>query len=191
MPPETTSPTPRRGNETLIAEVLARRNDTGSGAWTASVRRALSPSTEVGAYGSTERHLHGLPEAQARGARRAAAICAGARRVPYRRGSLGADLRRLDRALGGNRVEQRVGALPLLDLENAAQALGHLVDLCAAHGVTVDFYDLSRTLTAWGDGIDPRSQETRRRLVADFYGTPDEASDTDTTSTHPAQEGTL
>ncbi|MCH8611571.1 type I-E CRISPR-associated protein Cse2/CasB [Arsenicicoccus dermatophilus] len=179
----------------LVQVVLDRRHDRSYAGWTASVRRAITPATEVAAYGATERFVPAtLRPTQAAGLRRAAAICAGATGAPQDDSpyaTVGRALARLHRAIGGNHVEQRVQTLPLLDTENAAISLGHLVDLCSQHHVPVNFHDLARTLTSWGDGLSQRSQDIRRAVVHDFYttrpdpepGTTAEAPETTRTTT--------
>ncbi|WP_168581962.1 type I-E CRISPR-associated protein Cse2/CasB [Gephyromycinifex aptenodytis] len=176
----------------LIQAVLDRRHDRSFAGWTSSVRRAITPATEVAAYGATERFVPvTLTPPQAAGLRRAAAICAGASHAPAddtRYATIGHALARLHRVIGGRHVEQRVQTLPLLDMESAAVSLGHLVNLCSHNHVAVNFHDLARTLTYWGDGLTERSQQTRRRVVHDFYSARPEAEASPLTDSI-AQEG--
>ena len=163
----------------LIGAVLARRGDRTSGAYLSAVRAGISPATEMQARQFTQRHLGELSPRAAAGARRAAAICASSTGAPaVSRKPLGESLLDLHLRENNNKppsVEEpnsiisAVGALPLLDLESAAQSIAQLVGRCAQHSIGVDFVDLARTLTFWGEGITPQSQETRARIVSAFY----------------------
>jgi len=167
------STTSKQLGSSLIAEVLARRGDPGSAGWCASVRRAITPATEVAAYGYTERHLLDLTGWQAKvGARRAAAICASAPDVPCAKGSLGANLAQLQRRATEGSVDSKVNILPMLDIESAAGLLAGLVRQCAQHAIAVNFYALADTLARWGEGLSPASQHVRQRIVADYYSAP-------------------
>jgi len=174
--------TPKReipGWAALIGAVLARRDDRASGAYLSAVKAGISPATEMQARQFTQSHLGELSPRAASGARRAAAICAASTGAPaVSRKPLGESL--LDLHLRENTntppsVEKpnsiitTVGALPLLDLESAVQAISQLVGRCAKHGIGVDYFDLARTLTFWGEGVTPQSQETRARIVSAFY----------------------
>ncbi|TWP32838.1 type I-E CRISPR-associated protein Cse2/CasB [Leekyejoonella antrihumi] len=165
--------TPNSLGAALIGQVLARRDDPGSAGWCASVRRAITSATEVAAYGYTEPHLLGLTGWQAKvGARRAAAICAGATGVKAGTGSLGRNLAELRRKATADSVDAKVNILPMLDVENAAGLLAGLVTQCGHHGVGVNFYALADTLARWGEGLSPASQRARQRIVADYYSAP-------------------
>lgn len=156
----------------LIGEVLARRDHAGDAGWTASVRRAITPASEVGAYGATERHLIDIRSDRTKSSvRRAAAICATATGSPQGQGNLGTSLAMLARQENSDGVEGKVTALPLLDPENAAIALSSLIQRCSHYSIPVNFYQLADTLGRWGDGLTPDSRRVRQRLVGEFYST--------------------
>lgn len=169
---------PATPGQDLISEVLSRRrrSDPSATAWCASVRRAITGTTEIAAYGYTERHLGDLHTDLAKaGVRRAAGICASTPDVPQQAGRLGHQLAALRRHATAT-VDTRVNVLPLLDLENAAGTLYGLIQQCNGRGLGINFYDLATILGRWGNGLSPASQQVRRRIVADYYSAPDTTS---------------
>lgn len=150
----------------LITQVLRWRGSKSHAARAAQVRRAISPSTELGSLAATEPWMSGVPEYARPGLRRAAAICAtatGSAHVPGQR--LGTALARLG-------ADEDVAALPMLDLEAAAAVVHQLMIRCSGKGIGVDWNDVARTLTWWGNGIDDRSRRTRERIVFDYHQGP-------------------
>lgn len=171
----------------LISEVISRRNDPRSNAWTSAVRTALTSATEMNALGYTERYLADLSPRQRTGGRRAAAICASNAGAPPASGDfylpIGRSLRNLYKALNGadpsildsgghvsnNAMLMQVNSLPLLDVEQAANVFGLLIGRCADKGIAVNYYDLAATLIFWGTGATPQSQRTRSAVLTAFY----------------------
>lgn len=164
----------------LIREVLAKRDNPVFAGQTSAFRTGISPASEIFAFGHTEKYLAYLKREKRPAARRAAAICAFSKganqpklnkdgKYPYR--PIGHSLRDLkDKGGGGgNAITMQVNSLPLLDMESAAVVFGLLVKRCAAEKITVNYFDLARTLINWGNGISPESRETRSDVVAAFY----------------------
>lgn len=187
-----------KGHLALVGTVLAGVVDGNSPGYVSEVKAAISPLTETRAYARTEKHLAGYGRIGAVGARRAAAIAACASKASASaslRGDglrIGHALRALHRAETGvdpgdkpNAITTSVGALPMLDVENAAQIIAGLVSRCDHRGIHVSFVDVASTLTYWGDGITESSRETRRRVVADYYRPPRPVSN-DHPGTEPA-----
>lgn len=155
-----------------VAENLKPGSNAYSG-WLADIRCGIAPSIEGRALAVAAPFLAGLAGDRRTGAVRAAAIRAKNKRVrelsqdSQHGRSLGRSLRHL--SMKDVSVEAQVKTLPLLDLNAAALAIDSLVGRCAGHGVSIDFYDLSRTLAFWGHGATTRSRDTRNRIVLDFY----------------------
>lgn len=157
----------------LIKEVLAKRDDPAQSGWAASIRRGITASTEIGAYGYTERHLCQITSDQVKvGIRRAAAICASARGSANGGFGIGKSLAKLAGVETAESIERKVNILPMLDVENAALSLSSLVGRCSDRGISVDFYSLADLLARWGNGITPASRKARQRIVADYYSAP-------------------
>lgn len=184
----------------LIGRVLALRTSDRSAGVLAAIRSAIVPATEALAFPYTEALLApGASEAARTGVRRTAAMIAlhkDARqfRLPTnpepgpKRHPLGLSLRILHSRNFGygagsldvsnntpkrNALTMQVDALPMLGLEEAASSISLLVGRCGHEGITVDFYDVARTLAHWGKGITPQSRTTRNRVVQEFYGSAD------------------
>lgn len=157
----------------------------------AAVRAGIIPAGDMQAHRVTAPFTTGLSAEKARAARRAAAIRAIHKDVLSVRATDGeqraarkplgwslADLYRHShngKSPGGDesrtdQIVQQVNALPLLGLDEAALVLLGLIGRCSSAGIPVDFRSLAWTLAQWGDGISPRSEEARMRLVSDFYG---------------------
>lgn len=187
----TTVPEPMTGTgpaltlDGLIGYTLRVRSSTtrGAPADAAALRAGLSPATETYALSRTELYLTGLPLAARIGARRAAGICAAATNAPQtgdtkQHWKVGDSIRALyDRENPGRDISkdpgygivQSVSALPMLDVEAAAATMAMLIQRCSHRGIAVNYYDLARTLSYWGNGISPRSVQTRQRVVSSFY----------------------
>lgn len=170
------------------ARLTANRTDPSRphAGWLAAVRNGLVTATEVQALPATATFTSGLTGAhQQKGARKAAAIRTINKKTrsftatdDHRYQPLGVSLRVLYKADRGrypndasaDALTMQINALPLMDLESATTVLNQMVGRCAGQGVTVDFYDLARTLIWWGNGISPASRRTRNNIVAAFYG---------------------
>jgi CRISPR type I-E-associated protein CasB/Cse2 len=170
------------------ARLTANRTDPSRphAGWLAAVRNGLVTATEVQALPATATFTSGLTGAhQQKGARKAAAIRTINKKTrsftatdDHRYQPLGVSLRVLYKADRGrypddasaDALTMQINALPLMDLESATTVLNQMVGRCAGQGVTVDFYDLARTLIWWGNGISPASRRTRNNVVAAFYG---------------------
>lgn len=179
--------------KSLIGRVLALRDDPRNAGTIAGFRAGISPSSETFAMGYTDRFLSDLSLTQRSAARRAAAICASNPRVrqpenqagekaAYR--PLGHSLRDLvKRESNGypspespNAITMQVNSLPLVDAETAATIFGLLVSRCAEHNIAVDYYDLTKTLIYWGNGISQSSLRARRSVITAFYEVPESRS---------------
>lgn len=176
---------------TLIGLAVTRRTQSRYAGYTAALRGAAVSATEKNAYAHTEPYLSSLTQRQRVGARRAAGICAaspGAHqparkedgRSPYR--PLGHSLRDLYMAVNktapstldgngivNNAMLMQINSLPMLDVEQAAAVFGLLVTRCSNNGITVDHFDVARTLIDWGNGISTNSQKTRSQVLTAFY----------------------
>lgn len=192
---------PEAAQYALIGRVLGLRTRDRSAGVLAAIRSGIVPATEALAFPYTEALLAPWASRAARtGVRRTAAMVAlhkDARqfRLPTdgepgrKRHPLGLSLRLLhSRSFGyiagsldassntpkRNALTMQVDALPMLGLEEAASSVSLLVGRCGHEGITVDFYDVARTLAHWGNGITPQSRNTRNRVVQEFYGSTDE-----------------
>lgn len=164
---------------TFIGEVLAKRSNPAFAGWTAAVRSALTPATETLAYPYTEAHLGQVSVPQRAGLRRAAGITAAHPQAPHSGSApIGANLRRLYQTLHGEAPERtgtanaflsQVGSLPMLDVEQAAMIFDTLIGRCAGTGTPVNYFDLTQTLRYWGNGVTTSSQQTRAKVLRDFY----------------------
>lgn len=146
-----------------------------------ALRMGAHPATELAATAHTAAYLTHLDALEARGARRAAAICAKHPHVAHADfplGKLGSSLRLLHRDATGswpglsvsrNQIEAQVCSLPMLDVDSAATVLDGLVRRCGEAQIGVNFYALARTLIGWGNGITPASQAARATVVVDFH----------------------
>lgn len=179
----------------FIGEVLAKRSNPAFAGWTAAVRSALTPATETLAYPYTEAHLGQVPPSQRAGLRRAAGITASHSRAPHSSSApIGANLRHLYQALHGEAPERtgianaflsQMGSLPMLDVEQAAMIFDTLIGRCAGNGTPVNYFDLTQTLRYWGNGVAASSQETRAKVLRDFYTPrPTTTSSSDPTTRH-------
>lgn len=175
----------------LISLAVTRRTQSRYAGYTAALRGAAVSATERNAFAHTEPYLSSLNQRQRVGARRAAGICAaspgahqpsrkGDGKSPYR--PIGQSLRDLyvvvnkadPSTLDGNGVVNnamlmQINSLPMLDVEQAAAVFGLLVSRCSDHGITVDYFDMARTLIDWGNAISTKSQQSRSRVLTDFY----------------------
>jgi len=185
----------------LIGRVLGLRTSDRSAGVLAAIRSGIVPASEALAFPYTEALLAPWTSEAARtGVRRTAAMIAlhkDARqfRLPTdvepgrRRHPLGLSLRLLHSRNFGygagslnasnntpkrNALTMQVDALPMLGLEEAASSISLLVGRCGHESITVDFYDVARTLAHWGNGISPTSRATRNRVVQEFYGSTDD-----------------
>lgn len=175
----------------LTTRALAARNNDRQKGVRAALAHALTPATESLAFAYTEALLAPMENRQAKtAARRVAGIICTHKHTPaYRRPEggnprpLGKALRMLHKATQGydagdladgafrrNQMTMQIDSLPLLPLEEAVQVIALLVGRCGHAGIAVDFYDMARTLTRWGNGITPASRNVRNRVVEQFYG---------------------
>lgn len=183
--------TPRPESQLMAvveARLIANRTDPSRphAGWLAAVRNGLVSATEIQALAATATFTSGLVRArQQEGARKAAAVRAINKRTRSftttaddRYQPLGLSLRFLYKADRGrfpddtsaDALTMQINALPLMDLASATTVLNQMVGRCAGQGVTVNFYDLARTLIWWGNGISPASRRTRSNVIAAFYG---------------------
>ncbi len=188
--PQTEQPVESPSRYALITRVLALRSQPRMAGVMAGIRAAVVPATEAMAFPYTEAHLGSVRGTEVkRAVRRAAAICAIHKEAAQPKQGvylpLGFSLRRLhehkrnfgyspgeidsQNAPRRNAMTMQVDALPLMPFEQAAETLNLLIGRCADLGIAVDFYNLARTLAAWGDGISANSRTTRNRIVQDFY----------------------
>ena len=196
MPESSTTDTPPTDPVlTLVGRALGIRMSQGQRGARAALATALVPATEALAFPYTESVLAPVRNPQQKAAaRRVAGMIAthkhtvqfqpaedGPRHRPFGRSVELLHRRNFGYAPGDldgsgsikrNAITMQVDSLPLLPLEEAAQVIALLVSRCGDQGISVDFFDIARTLTYWGDGISPRSRATRNRVVEDFYGAP-------------------
>lgn len=66
-------------------------------------------------------------------------------------------------------VAFRLGQLPDQDLDSAALTLNRILALGEGLGVSIDYFNLARTLLHWGYGATASSIETRRTPLRDYY----------------------
>ncbi len=100
--------------------------------------------------------------------------------VPYR---LGHALRELTRQRTGSfpspdpakrdSVARRLALLPEMDFDSAVDTVSALVSFANSERISVNFFDLARTLFFWGDGLTDDSVRTRNRVLSDYYGAAD------------------
>lgn len=161
----------------LISRIQDERHAARSSPAVIAGKHAVHASTEHLAYSITERYTAQLNPEQRIGLRRAVGICAIHADARPGELSLGTSLALMHVKDRGhqpgsgesNSITMQVDALPMLDIEAAAQVLDLFVGRCADEGVPVNFHDLARTLMAWGNGITDRSKAARARVVRDFY----------------------
>ena len=164
----------------LIKEALRVRDESNLAGHTSALRAAISPASETFAFAYTEKYLSRLKPVQRAAARRAAAICASSKgaKQPDKQADGKPTFKPIGRSIGdlknrsggaGDSIASQINSLPLLDMESAATVLGLLIQRCAAKGITVDYFDLARTLINWGNGINEKSRNTRGNVVAAFH----------------------
>jgi len=100
--------------------------------------------------------------------------------VPYR---LGHALRELTRQRTGkypspdpakrDSVARGLALLPEMDFDSAVETVSILISFANSERISVNFFDLARTLFFWGDGLTDDSVRTRNRVLSDYYGAAD------------------
>jgi len=100
--------------------------------------------------------------------------------APYR---LGHALRALTRQRTGkppatdpakrDSVARRLALLPEMDFDSAVDTVAALVSFAHSERISVNFFDLAKTLFFWGDGLTDDSVRIRNRVLSDYYGATD------------------
>ncbi|MCL2453845.1 MAG: type I-E CRISPR-associated protein Cse2/CasB [Micrococcales bacterium] len=186
MTETTPRPEPWRG---AVAVALERRRRDDRGAL-ADLRRGIVPLTERYALPYVATFTDADPHTE-KVLLRAVGIIAGNLDAPHSGDTtFGGSLRELFYRLNGKypdadttgTITRRVLALPSYDFDAAVQAIDGLVGYCGTHRVPMNFYNLTRLLFYWGNGVTDASIEVRNRVVRDFF-TPRPARPTPTDST--------
>lgn len=186
----TTAPTKREAPawELYLGQVLARRNTISFAATRQALARGISDTTEHYAIP----HLAPLKdpkwgELNETGYMRAVALAAIHHNAPqvetdgtYH--SLGRGLAAITKATTGqwpqaeekNRdsIAVKVALLPNCDLESAVRLFDSMLSQASSrkNQIPINFYDLARTLTYWGNGYNDASVRTRRAVLSDYFG---------------------
>jgi hypothetical protein len=100
--------------------------------------------------------------------------------APYR---LGHAMRELTRVRTGkypstvpakrDSVAKRLALLPEMDFDSAVDTVSALVAFANSERVSVNFFDLGKTLYFWGQGLTDSSVRTRNLVLSDYYGASD------------------
>ncbi len=174
---DTTDPATRLMGETnRRVRANLRPGSREQAGWLAAIRLGITPTGEAPAMSRAAPYVADLDSRARSAALRGAAIRAINMEVAQvvrtegrGRPALGHTLSRLADKDGGHRVEEQLSALPLMTVDAAALVLDDLIGRCARHRLSVDFYDLARTLIFWDHGVGGRATERRNRIVMDFY----------------------
>lgn len=159
----------------LIGQILARRDDKSYAATRARLRRGLRPHGQDVAEKVVARYADGNLAALTRAAS-LPAVHDAPHRSGARFGSVMAELTRLRTGAAPpvdlsqrDNVGRRVTLLPRLPLEAAVKEISVLLAFASAEGLSVDYYDLTRTILGWGDGFDDTSKSVRAAIMIDYY----------------------
>lgn len=170
------SDTPAPAWVALIGQVIARRDDKDYAGQRSALRRGLRPhgqdyATPVVAPFSRGDNLAALT--------RAAALPA-VHTAPHRSGvSFGRAMSELTKRRTGDwpasdpakrdNIGRRVVLLPRLPMESAVKEMSTLLAFASSEGISIDYYDLARTILNWGDGLDDESKAVRSSVMVDYY----------------------
>lgn len=179
--------------EALILEILHRRDDPEYRTTRAAIRQGFTPFTQVRAFPYV---LPSLPEnahsTQRDALLRTAALAAEYERIPHssrgkRLDSLGrwafrvaASADKYGRSqsidpINPGMIAARLAYLHTQDMEEAARSIKRIFEFASTIPnpvPAVDYFDICRTLMYWGNGVSPKSQRIRMRILEDFYSAP-------------------
>lgn len=169
--------------EQLLSKILSEREKPTFRRVRAAVRRGSLPATEIAAYPYVVSVLKPGASAATRTALlRSMAIAAEYTDVPqWRQSPIGVWARRVEMQRTGKNAQDflkdpgilgvRLANIHTLGLEEAAVAVRSVFAVAERlpNPPAVDYYDLTRTLIRWGNGITGASRWRRTKILRDFY----------------------
>ena len=66
-------------------------------------------------------------------------------------------------------IARRLVGIDRLNMDNAAHTIDTILTYADRTGIAVDYYDLARLLTHWGNGVSPESVHVRRSILNNYY----------------------
>lgn len=179
----------------LVAQVIAHRNDRQYRRRLSALKKGLNPFTEAEAFPFVLPYADGV---NATALVRAVGLLATHKEISQlpegKRTKLGASLREASQHLTGSTVldpekpdniARRLRFITNLDLEQTVLALNSVLSYVTKANIPLDWFDLTRTLLHWGNGISSGSRHVRESLVVDYYSPP---AKTDSKTTQPQSE---
>lgn len=168
----------------LVARILACRTQKERAGMTARLRRGISEATECYAYADVLPFLDQRANKNQRTAiLRSAAIIASFPEIEQcpndKRLTLGRTMRVISMELANDEptidpdkpdtVASRLRQLPYMNVHEAAMIIYRIFSLHKKGVLYCDYFDLTRTLLYWGNGISQSSREHRNQILVDYY----------------------